>query len=588
MVYLAIPPQFPCDMQNAPKMRTRDALLDALVLLTRLHQRPFSAASLIAGLPLENGMMTPGLFVRAAERAGFNAANLQRDYDQINDLVLPVVLILKDGNCCILQKRNSETASVIFPDLPDEVNEILIETLLERYTGQCLYFKQEYTSDDANQPALDGHWFWSTIQKSRALYSEVIVASFMVNLFALVTPLFIMNVYDRVVPNQAIETLWVLASGVGIILIFDLVMKSLRGYFIDTASKRADILLSSKTFARVMNIKMSERPGRVGSFANNLQEFDTFREFFTSTTLIALIDLPFVILFILLIFSIGGSLALVPVIAIPAIIIIGVLFQKPLQEVITQTFSESAKKHAMLIETLTALDTVKGVRGEGVMQRRWEVFNARLARFAMRSRFLSLGAVNTTQAIQQLCTIGVVILGVYAIIDGNLSVGGLIACTILTGRCLAPMSQVASILTRYHHSVAAYKAIDNVMSLPVERPDGANFLHRHGITGDIEFRDVSFSYPGQSGNALKNVSFKINRGERVAIIGKTGSGKSTLQRLIMKFYEPVEGALLVGGTDVKQLDPNDLRGAISYVPQDAMLFNGTVRGEYRSGRTAQF
>ncbi|MBT4160756.1 MAG: type I secretion system permease/ATPase, partial [Gammaproteobacteria bacterium] len=461
-----------------------------------------------------------------------------------------------------------------FFDEQETPHEVSIESLESRYQGRCYLIKPD-SSADADPGARE--WFWSTIQKSRALYVEILVASFLVNLFALVTPLFIMNVYDRVVPNHAIETLWVLASGVAIVFIFDFVMKSLRGYFIDAASRRADIMLSAKTFGRVMDIKMSDRPQRVGSFANNLQEFDSFREFFTSTTLIALIDLPFVIMFVLLIYFVGGTLAIVPALAIPLVILAGILFQKPLHEIITETFRESAAKHAMLIEVLAALDTVKGARAEGVMQKRWETFNARLARLGLKSRFLSLSMMNLAQLVQQISTVAVVALGVYAIIEGNLSIGGLIACTILTGRCLAPMGQVASILTKYHHSMAAFDAIDRVMNLPVERPAGRRFLHRPNITGDIEFKDVTFHYRDQQIPALANISFKVKDGEKVAIIGKTGSGKTTLQKLVLNYYEPLSGAILVSGTDINQIDPTDLRRSVGYVPQEITLFEGSVR-----------
>ncbi len=556
-------------------VKVRDPLLDVLVALTRLHHKPFSAESLVAGLPLQGGLLTPDLFVRAAERAGFNAAHLQRDLYDITSLVLPVALILTDGNCCILLSQKNGEVSVMFPDEPKQAHSMTRDTLRERYSGRCMFLRpvHESPANESNR----SHWFWSTIKRSRGLYAEVLVASFLVNLFALVTPLFIMNVYDRVVPNQAIETLWVLASGVAIVFMFDLVMKSLRGYFIDTAGKRADILLSSKTFSKVMDIKFSARPARVGSFANNLQEFDSFREFFTSTTLIAVIDLPFVFLFVLLIYAIGGILAVVPMVAIPLIVVVGMIFQKPLQELITKTFTEAAAKHAMLIETLTALDAVKSARAEGVMQQRWESFNARIAKLALKSRLLSLATINIAQVVQQMSTVAIVILGVYSILDGKLSVGGLIACTILTGRSLAPMAQVASILTRYHHSIASYGAIAQLMTLPVERPDGRKFLHRPNITGDIKFRDVSFAYPDQQIPAIKGISFSIREGEKVGIIGKTGSGKSTMQKLMMNFHDLSDGSILVSGTDLKQIDPTDLRRNISYVPQDVTLFSGTVR-----------
>lgn len=570
--------------QEIPKFR-QDTLLDSLVILTHIHHKPFSAESLTAGLPLIEGKLTPELFVRAAEKAGFSAKLVKRKLDSIPKMVLPAVLLLKNERACILTRADQEGHSeVIFPDTGASHIEIDQGELAQLYTGRVLYFKPVYRFAESIL-AIGGeqHWFWSTIRKSKGIYGEVLVASLLINLFALVSPLFIMNVYDRVVPNQAIETLWVLSSGVMIVLVFDLMMKALRGYFIDVAGKRADILLSSKTFATVLDIQMKARPSSVGSFANNLQEFDGFREFFTSTTLVAIIDLPFVILFILLIYGIGGVVAWVPLTAIPFIVAVGLILQRPLHRLINDSFTESAQKHAMLVEVLSGLDTIKGMRAEGVMQGRWESFNARIAKLGLKSRFLSLSAVNIAQMVQQLASVLVVITGVYQIMAGELSVGGLIACTILTGRCLAPMAQVATILTRYHHSIAAYRSINHIMSLPVERPQGHKFLNRPNLEGNIEFKSVTFAYPQQQIPAVREVSFSIDKGEKIGIVGRMGSGKSTLQRLILNFYQPDEGAILIAGTDIQQIDPTDLRGNIGYVPQDIMLFNGNVRDNITIG-----
>jgi ATP-binding cassette subfamily C protein LapB len=555
-----------------------DTLLASLVILTRIHHKPYSAESLTAGLPLDNGRLTPELFIRASERAEFSSRRVTRELTAISSEVLPAVLILDNGQACVLISRTGDDAEVIYPESGLESKTVPLEELESAYSGDALYFKPAYKFDDNTRPGdSDSHWFWSVIRKSRGIYSEVLVASLLVNLFALVTPLFIMNVYDRVVPNQAVETLWVLASGVMIVFLFDFVMKSLRGYFIDVAGKRADILLSSRTFSRVMDIQMSARPRSVGSFANNLQEFDSFREFFTSTTLIAIIDLPFTLLFILIIYMVGGAVAWVPLVAIPLIVGVGILIQRPLQKLINKSFTESARKHAMLVETLTGLDTVKGIRAEGVIQQKWEGFNARIARLGLRSRLLSLSAVNFAQVVQQLATVAVVVAGVYQIIAGNLSVGGLIACTILTGRALAPMAQIASILTRYHHSMAAFSTINSIMGLPVERPEGHKFLHRPSLQGNVEFRNVTFAYEDQQIPALSNVSFTIEKGEKVGIVGRMGSGKTTLQRLIINFYRPVDGAILMDGTDMNQIDPTELRRNIGYVPQEIVLFNGSIR-----------
>jgi ATP-binding cassette subfamily C protein LapB len=557
--------------------RPGDSLLLSLAYLTRFHLQPFSAESLIAGLPLENDRLTPKLFVRAAERAGFKAALAEKLLTEISPLTLPVVVLLKKDQAAILLEKHESHWTLIFPDDGEVSQEIANQDLENEYAGSCLLCKPIPGQHSADETSTRRHWFWDTIDLSRGIYLEVLVASLLINLFALVSPLFIMNVYDRVVPNYAIETLWVLASGVFIIVLFDLAMKMLRGYFIDIAGKRADVLLSAKTFSRVMEIRLEQRPTQIGSFANNLQEFDTFREFFTSTTLTTLIDVPFVLLFLLIIYGIGGPIALVPLATIPLIVGVGLLIQKPLQGIIDDTFAQSARKHALLIEALYGLDAIKSNRAEGVIQKRWENFTGQLARLSLKSRLLTLGAINFSQIIQQLATVGVVVTGVYLIMDGDLSVGGLIACTILTGRCLAPMAQIAGILTRYQHSIAAYRSIDRMMNLPVERPEGKNFLHRQSLTGAIEFRNVTFAYPGQANPAIKQVSFSITPGEKVGLIGKMGSGKTTIQKLCIGFHQPSEGTILLSQTDLNQLDPHDVRRNVIYVSQDVQLFSGTVR-----------
>lgn len=556
--------------------RDQDALLAALVYLTRFHLKPQSAASLTAGLPM-TGHFDTALFVRAANQAGFNAAVSETALTDIVEETLPVVVLL-DDRYAILEALNAEDAIIVYPENAAEQVKLPLQALQARYQGLCLYCKPASDVDHTQE-----HWFWSTIKLSRSIYFEILVASLLINLFALVSPLFIMNVYDRVVPNYAIETLWVLASGVGIIFLFDLAMKMLRGYFLDIAGKRADILLSASTFARVMDIQLTARPKQVGSFANNLQEFDTFREFFTSTTLTTLIDLPFVLLFLVIIYGIGGSIVLVPLVTIPVIVLVGIMLQAPLKRLIEETFKQSATKHAFLIEALNALDTIKSAQAEGQMQSRWESLTGSLAKLSLRSRLLSATVINFSQILQQISTIAVIVVGVYLIMEGDLSVGGLIACTILTGRCLAPMGQVASILTRYHHSLAAYDAINRMMALPVERPDDKNFLHREQLSGQISFNGVTFSYPEQKIPALKAMNFSIQSGEKVGIIGKMGSGKSTILKLIMGFHYPDDGSILLSDTDIHQLDPQDIRRNSTFVSQDAQILSGTIRDNLTLG-----
>jgi ATP-binding cassette subfamily C protein LapB len=564
-----------------------DTLLGCLLTLGRIKQLHCTADSLTAGLPLVNNRLTPGLFIRAAKRIGLAAKIIRRPLEEVSNLVLPAVLLLKDSQSCVLDQVSADgVARILLPESGNGTKTLPLSALAESYSGYAIFVQEQYrfderTADTALKPPQ--HWFRDTMKEAWPIYSEVALAALLINLFALASPLFIMNVYDRVVPNHAIETLWVLGIGVTVVYMFDLMMRSLRGYFLDVAGKRADIVLSASVFERVLGTRMSARPQSVGAYANSLHEFDSFRDFFTSVTLTALIDLPFVFLFIFIIWLIGGPLALVPLAVLPLSLCSALLIQRYLAGNVAELLRHSAQKQATLIETLTGIETIKSLGAEGVTQRRWEQLTGTIAQLGLKTRFLSSSAINITVFLQQMATVAVVIFGVYLIADGELSMGGLIACTILTGRALAPLAQVAGTLTRYNQARAAYASTDAIMHTPIERPADKVFLDRPLIKGEIEFKNVSFHYPEQDIAALDNVSFRIKAGEHVAIIGRIGSGKSTIERLVLGLYEPADGAILVDGTDSRQLDPADLRHNIGYVPQDSFLFYGSVRDNIMTG-----
>ena len=563
-----------------------DPLLGCLLLLAKMLNKPHSADSLVAGLPLVDNKLTPSLFSRAAERAGLSAKTVKRPLRKISAFVLPAVLLLDNTTACILTAIKGKTATVIFPETGSGESEIDISELEKQYSGYAIFIKPAHHFDKRTETSAvprAGHWFWGTIMRFWPIYSEVFVASILVNLFALASPLFIMNVYDRVVPNHALSTLWVLAIGVATVFIFDFLLRTLRGYFIDMAGKRADVMLSSTIFERVMGIKMSARSNSVGSFANSMQEFESFRDFFTSATLTTLIDLPFAFLFIAVIWMLAGNLAYIPLAVIPITILISLIIQIPLGRTIQHLFRHSGQKSATLIETLTGLETIKSIGAETPIQRKWEQTIGFIARYSQRARLLSTTAINLTSFVQQMTTIAVVVYGVYLISENEITMGALIACTILTGRALAPMSQLAAILTRYHHSKAALSSLNSMMSLPVERPSGREFLHRPAFQGGIEFKNVSFRYPEQPMDALTEVSFKINPGEKVAVIGRIGSGKSSIEKLLLGLYEPSEGSILLDNTDIRQIDPVDLRHSMGYAPQDVVLFFGSIRDNIAMG-----
>ena len=563
-----------------------DPILACLVQLTACLERPRSAEALAAGLPLEDGRLTPGLAVRALERAGLVAGLARRSLQDVSEPVLPCILFLKGRRACLLLAFEGEEALISLPDTGGGEVRIAKADLQTDHTGYVLFAKParrlEPTAKAASKTG-ERNWFWGTIAEAWPIYAEVALAALMINLFALASPLFVMNVYDRVVPNQAIETLWALSLGVVTVFLFDFVLRTLRGYFVDTAGKAADVKLASRIFAHVLGIKMSAKPGSAGAFANNLREFETLRDFFTSATLVAVIDLPFIFLFVGIVWLIGGPIALVPAVAIPIVIMIGLLIQLPLRRVTRTTFREAARKHGLLIESINGLETIRATVAEGSVQRLWEDAVDATATSTTKARFFATIGINAASLAQNLTTVGIVIYGVHRIGEGLLTVGALVACTIITGRAMAPLGQVAGILTRYHQARAAYHALSELMALPVERPRDKQFLHRPGIQGRIAFKDVSFSYPGEQIRALDGVSLTIEAGERVALIGRVGSGKTTIEKLLLGLYDPDDGAVLIDGTDLRQIDPVDLRRDVGAVMQDITLFQGTLRDNITLG-----
>ncbi|WP_159715928.1 type I secretion system permease/ATPase [Geminicoccus flavidas] len=591
-----VPPQAEAGAkrQQAPQWRIRaatsqidDPLLASLVALTHLLDRPSSADSLRAGLPLEDERLTPALFPRAAERAGLDARLVRRGLRDIDELALPCVLLLRDRRSCVLISRGGDKARVIVPETGLGVREIELAELERIYTGHAFFARPELELNERDKrqgaPRFGNHWFWSTLFKQWPVYIEVVIAALLINVFSLVSPLFVMNVYDRVVPNNALETLWVLAAGALIIFAFDFVLKTARGYFVDTAGRASDVIMASRIFEQVLGIRLAGRPASAGAFASNLREFETLRDFFTSATVTALVDLPFIVLFLAIVFLIGGDLAIIPGLAVPIVLGVGLLIQLPLDRIVKETFRETAMKHGLLVEAINGLETIKSVAAEGRMQRSWERLVAATAKTANKARFLSSLTVNFASTAANLVYVGMVVMGVYKIAEGELTVGALIACTIIGSRAMAPLGQVAALLTRFHQSKTSLETLNNIMALPTERPDGARFVHRPHLRGDIEFKNVTFTYPNQKLPALRNVSFKIAAGERVALIGRIGSGKTTIEKLVLGLYEPQEGAVLVDGTDVRQLDPADLRRSIGCVPQDVYLFQGSLRDNITLG-----
>lgn len=565
-----------------------DPLLDCLVELTRIHGRPSTRAALVAGLPLENGRLTPSLFARAASRSGLSAKVLRRPLEKIDSVLLPAVLLTAGDEACVLLgwDESGENARLLFPETGQGSVYLSRAELQQRYSGIAIFARPHFRFDKRTPQVGDvklRHWFWGALSDQWPVYRDVLAAALLINVIALAMPLFTMNVYDRVVPNRAMETLWVLALGVILLLGIDMGLRMLRGYFIDLASARIDLSLSAQIMERVLGVRMEARPAAVGAFSSNLRSFETVRDFITSATVTTFIDLPFALLFVVVIALIHWVLVIPVLIMLVLVLVYAYILQHKMHELSETTYRAGALRNATLIESLTALETIKTQGAESVMQSKWEKSVAFVSRVNNQMRFLSAAATNGAMEMQQLVNVIVVIIGVYLIADGQLTMGGMIACTMLASRAVAPLGQMVGLLMQYHNAKTALTSLEEVMSKPVERPADAAFVHRPELRGDIEFKDVHFSYPNSSIAALKGTSFKISAGDKVVIIGRIGSGKTTLQKLLLGLYHSTSGAVMIDGVDVRQLDPADLRRNIGYIAQDLTLFYGSLRDNIAIG-----
>ncbi|MEB3198832.1 MAG: type I secretion system permease/ATPase [Candidatus Sericytochromatia bacterium] len=423
-----------------------------------------------------------------------------------------------------------------------------------------------------------GHWFWSVFAREGGTYAYVVVAAVATNVIALASSLYVMTVYDRVIPNNSLTTLWTLTIGCALIYAFDLVFRLLRGSLVDIAARRLDVLISRSIFDHLLDVRLEFRRGSAGTMANMLKEFNTVHDFFSSATLLALVDLPFAILFMAIILLLAPPCFWVVVAAVPVVLLAGAVIQFRLSRLSQTSYVDGQEKFGSLVETVTALEAVRALGAERTMRRRWREKVGSSAMSGWGVRLHQQLAVNIAMSVQQLTTLGVVVAGVLAIEGGALSQGALIAAVMLSGRAIAPMGSLAQIMSRANLTRASMKALDKFFDTPAERPLGRAFLDRPAIRGAYELRELSFAYPGNPPvPVLQALNLTIRPGERVAILGRVGSGKSTLLKLLIGLFAPSQGSLRLDGVDLRQIDPAQLRAQVAYVPQAPVLFSGTVR-----------
>ena len=427
------------------------------------------------------------------------------------------------------------------------------------------------------------HWFFGPVLACKKIYFQVIWASVLINMFALASSLYIMTVYDRVVPNNAIESLWALTSMIGVVIVFDLAMKIIRGVFVDSASARIDKRVSSALFERIARHDANLSKTATGALAGTVRNFDMLKDAFGSASFTVFADLPFIFLFIWVLYLIGGPIAIVPALIVPLVILFGLGLQPIIKRMTELSQAQGKSKQAVMVEMISALETVKTVQGISMLRNRWLNSVVHQSKSNTKTKMTSQLAAQFAQFSQQVSQVAIVVYGVFLIADGGLTMGQLIACVILSGRTMAPLGQLTGLLGRMNSALSAYKALDELLGKPSEEEERAEQVSRATIKGDVEFRNVSFTYEDQPEPVLNDISFKLNAGERLAIVGRIGSGKTTLLRLLCGLNPPDKGAVLVDNADIRHIRPDDVRRNIGVVMQNPVLFSGSIRDNILMG-----
>lgn len=562
-------------------------IIETLSLATRLLGANLSVATLASHtLRTQDNSLDFSSLREYLKSEGFENTLSKRPLNEIPSLAVPVLLFLQNEEAALVTEIIEDDEGRRYKiHLPDDLTRWVTEEVLEKsYLQHCWFIKPRDSVDTRSELPeykLPKAWFFKVIWRFKSYYYQVLLASFIINFLALVSSLYVMNVYDRVVPNKAYGTLWVLSLGVITAIIFELIAKLLRAYLTDIAGKKADLIISSALFRRVLNIKLQERPVSSGSYANNLRDFESVREFMTSASLLTLVDLPFLFLFIFVMFLVAGKLAFVPLTIIPVVIIVGLFAQIPLSRFINESMRESSQRQGLTVEAIEGLETLKTNNAFNWAQKRWDFFTAKSSASSIKVKNISNFVTNFTMMMQQLNTVFLVLTGTYLIHSDNpaekITMGALIACVILSGRALAPLGQIAGLAIRFQQAWLALKGVNGIVERATDRDTERNYVTLSHIQGAVKFHQVSFGYSKDGEPTVNNLTLTLQPGEKVAILGKIGSGKSTMLKLAAGLYEPQHGNISLDDVDLRQIDPHFLRNQVVLLEQNPRLFLGTLR-----------
>jgi len=563
-------------MQGSPA----SSLLDAVEAIALHHNLPFSRASAVSGLPVGDGGLAISQLEGAFANIGLAARVVKKRPSEVPLIVAPFLVVFKGGDIGIVHGKRGPLGkySLEMAGHPGR-RSVTAKALDAEALPYAVYASpavDTFSEGEAGRELARGHWLWSTVRRFWGAWSQVVIVALFVNLLALALPIFVMNVYDRVIPYNAIPTLWALAAGVALALGFDFVLRMLRATIIDNAGRRIDMRVSADIYNHVLDARMDQRPHSAGDIASSVREFESVRDFFTSASLTSAIDLVFVGLFLAVLWFIVGPLVLVPLIAVPVVLVATMLVQVPLARSVKKGLVSNHHRHSVLVESLVGVETVKATSSEGAFQRRWDAAVADTVRATSSSRFWSSLSMFFSMFVQQSVSVVIIVWGVYLVAAGDISVGALIASNILAGRVLAPLGGIAMTLTRSQQSFSALAGLNQLMALP--RDHDLETRRAGEITSArLEFRDVGFSYPATDRPVVQGLKLTVSPGERVGIVGRVGSGKSTIGKLLCGLYETTEGGILLDDVDIKHRNRADLRQAVGYVSQTPDLFSGSLR-----------
>lgn len=574
------------------------SIVEHLALITQIHGSPISKETLAAQtIRDQNNNLNFSSLVEVLRTHGFENKLSQRPLADIPALAVPVLIILKGGESAVITRISSTASKRVYTLRQNDGMEKQVgtEELTAQYLGYVWFIKPKITADISSELPeykLPKAWFWKVIARFRSYYYQVILATFVINFLALVSSLYVMNVYDRVIPNKSYETLWVLSIGVILAILFEFAAKMIRGHLTDIAGKKADLIISSALFRRVMALRMTDKPASSGSYANNLRDFESVRDFMTSASLLTLVDLPFILLFLVVMSFVGGKLALVPLLIIPIVILVGFAVQPVMSKFINESMREGSQRQGLAVEAIAGIETLKTNNATNWAQQRWDNYTAKTAASQTKTKDLSNFVINITAALQQLNTVFLVLYGTYLIHSQDeyerITMGALIATVILSGRALAPVGQIAGLAVRFQQARLAFKGVNDIVSRPTERADERKYISLENMRGQLVLNNIAFRYVQEGRPVLENINIQIQPGERVAILGRIGSGKTTILNLASGLYEPGSGSVTVDGIDIRQLDPNYLRSQVMMLGQSPRLFLGTLRENMNLARTDSF